>query len=267
MSALDVTAFLARIGYGGPVEPNATVLADIHWAHLQAVPFENLEIRPLHRAIALDPASLFDKIVTRRRGGFCYELNGLLADVLHAIGFDAARVSVQFIGEEDGSPPFDHMGLLVRPPGQRTRFLVDVGCGRNSPARPLPLIEGYEEFQAETRTTYRLELIDDRWVVHQRPEGEATKPVYQFAVTPYEQSDFVARCHELSTLPTSPFTQGPLCSRNLPGGRVTLASGRLIVTQGGERREEDVPDNAFNAVLREHFDIDLSREWAIVGQT
>lgn len=265
MNEFDVAAYLDRIGYAGPVAPTVTVLSEIQWAHLQSVPFENLDIRPLHREIVLDLAALEDKIVRRRRGGFCYELNGLLAEALRAIGFQVSRVSVQFTGAEP-SPPFDHMGLLVRPPDERMTYLVDVGCGRNSPARPLPLIDGYEEVQVETLTSQRVQSVDGWWELHQRSDGEAWTSIYHFTVTPCEQQDFIDRCRELSTLPESHFTQGLLCSRNLPGGRVTLGGGRLIVTSGTERREEELADDgAFHAALRDHFGIDLSGERIAIG--
>jgi N-hydroxyarylamine O-acetyltransferase len=261
MSAIDVPAFLDRIGYDGPVEPTATVLAAIHWAHLQSVPFENLDIRPLCRAIEFDLAGLEDKIVRRRRGGFCYELNGLLAEVLRAIGFEVSMVSVQFLSHETESPPFDHMGLLVRPHDGSTSYLADVGCGRSSPARPLPLVNGYEEFQPETLTSYRMQYVDGWWQFHLRPNGEEGHPEYTFTLTPRTQKDFAERCRYLDRDPGSPFTRGPLCTRNLPGGRITLADGRLIQTRGADRREEEVPDEtAFHAALRDHFGIDLTRE-------
>lgn len=261
MSAIDVVAFLDRIGYDGPVEPTATTLSEIHWAHLQTVPFENLDICPLGRSIDFDLAALEDKIVRRRRGGFCCELNGLLAEVLRAIGFHVTMVSVQFFSQEPESPPFDHMGLLVQTPIDRTTYLVDVGCGRNSPARPLLLLDGYEEFQPETLTTYRIAHVDGWWQFHRRPDGEEWQPKYTFTVTPRKQKDFTERCRFLDSDPSSPFTRGPLCSRNVPGGRITLADGRLIQTNGAERWEQELSDDAaFHAALRDHFGIDLSRE-------
>lgn len=261
MNAAELRAYLERIGYAGEIAPTPRVLSEIHWAHLLHVPFENLDIRPLRRAIALDAEALYDKIVRRRRGGFCYELNGLLAEALTTIGFDVTRVSVQFIGEEMGSPPFDHLGLLTRAPGEATTFLVDVGCGRNSPARPLMLVDGYEDRQAETLTSYRMRREGEWWELHQQQAGEAWKPIYYFTVTPRQQAEFVARCVELSTSPDSHFTQGPLCSLNLPGGRITLSGGTVITTRGGERQEEALGDDAaFHAALRAHFGVDLALE-------
>src|SRR5688572_6768142 len=97
MDTLDLAAYLNRIGVTGPVSPDLETLRTIQWGHLQSVPFENLDIRPLQKPIQLDLASLQDKIVRRRRGGFCYELNGLLSDALRAIGYGVTIVSVQFV--------------------------------------------------------------------------------------------------------------------------------------------------------------------------
>src|ERR1700690_1319067 len=85
-SALDLAAYLQRIDYRGPLDASIETLGGLHLAHLCAVPFENLDIH-LGRPIALDDAGLFEKIVTRRRGGFCYELNGLFAALLRELGF------------------------------------------------------------------------------------------------------------------------------------------------------------------------------------
>ena len=123
---MDIAAYLTRLGYTGPLDPNADTLRGLHRAHLQVAPFENLDIH-LGRPIVLDEAALFDKIVHRRRGGFCYELNGLFAGLLRALGFSvdllSARVS---IGTGDFGPDFDHLVLRVHVDGG---WLADVGFG------------------------------------------------------------------------------------------------------------------------------------------
>jgi N-hydroxyarylamine O-acetyltransferase len=258
---IDVAAFLDRIGYRGPVEPTASALTGMHWAHLQSVPFENLDIRPLGRRISLDLADLEDKIFRRRRGGFCYELNGLLAEVLREIGFDVTIVSVQFIGFDPPSPPFDHMALLVRPPFAAGRYLADVGCGNGSPARPLQLDDGYAVHQPETGCSYRLDAGDGVWTLSIRRAGEEWKPEYTFDEMPRAQAEFLERCRFQDGSPDSHFTQGPLCSRNIPGGRITLTHSQLVVTRDGVRNETNLAgDSEFHTALREHFGIDLTRE-------
>jgi N-hydroxyarylamine O-acetyltransferase len=258
---VDLATYLDRIGCQGQIEPTRAALSEIHWAHLQAVPFENLDIRPLGRQISFDLADLQDKIVRRRRGGFCYELNGLLAEVLGAIGFEVTRVSVQFIGFDPPSPPFDHMALLARPVDTVDRYLVDVGCGTGSPARPLPLRNGHEEHQPETASTYRLSRIASGWQYDIRRDGDEWRPQYAFDETPRALADFLPRCRFQDGSPDSHFTQGPLCSRNVPGGRITLTGRHLIVTGRGVREERDLPDDAaFHAALWGYFGIDLGIE-------
>src|SRR5690242_9417454 len=110
---MDIAAYLQRIGYSGSRVPSADALRALHVAHLQAVPFENLDIH-LRRPISLDPERLFQKIVLERRGGFCYELNGLFAALLRALGFQVTYLSASDAHADGGyGPPFDHLALLV----------------------------------------------------------------------------------------------------------------------------------------------------------
>ncbi len=120
---MDVAAYLQRIGYDGPCKPTAEVLRQLHRAHMLAVPFENLDI-PLGRPIVLSLPLLFEKIVQRRRGGFCYELNGLFAWLLQEIGFSLTMHSARVFSEGRPGPDFDHMLLLV---GTDEKLGADVG--------------------------------------------------------------------------------------------------------------------------------------------
>src|SRR3954468_6333227 len=147
---MNVAAYLERIGYQGPRAPTAETLRRLHLAHLYAVPFENLSIH-WGEPIELDDEALFEKIVVRRRGGFCYELNGLFAALLRALGFDVAMLSAGVGGSAgEFSPEFDHMALLIT---LGERWLVDVGFG-DSFREPLRLET--REDQAEGRLAYRI---------------------------------------------------------------------------------------------------------------
>jgi len=111
---MDVNAYLKRINYDGPLDVSPETLRRLHLAHLQSVPFENLSIHN-SEPIVLDDEALFAKIVARRRGGFCYEANGLFAALLRALGFDVTMLSAEVArGGSQFSPPFDHMALLVK---------------------------------------------------------------------------------------------------------------------------------------------------------
>lgn len=265
---IDLAAYLDRIGYEGPVTPTADVLAELHWRHLLAVPFENLDIRPLDIGIRLDLAAIEGKVVQRRRGGFCYELNSLLAAALTEVGFATTMVAVRFVWEDGQlSHPFDHMAVLVQPPGDPTRYLADVGCGQDSPARPLPLTHEREVVLAETGVTARLVQLDDGWRYEQRREDGSWHPVYVFTEIPRQMSDFAERCRYFERDPEAHFTQGPICSRLTPEGRVSMAKGRLIVTRNGERTEQELGSKeAFAAALREWFGVEIgamrAEQWA-----
>ncbi|XVV17238.1 arylamine N-acetyltransferase family protein [Actinoplanes sp. CA-131856] len=124
---MDVDAYLDRIG----VRRSAT-LREMHRAHQETVPFENLGIH-LDEPISLAPDDLFDKIVRRRRGGFCYELNGAFAIVLEALGYSVVRAAARvYRTPELLGPPFDHLALLVHTADGDGPWLADVGFGRHS---------------------------------------------------------------------------------------------------------------------------------------
>src|SRR5215472_15069954 len=126
-----ILAYLERIGAERPRVLDEKALAGLHHAHLMTVPFENLSIH-LGEAISLAGTDLISKIVTRQRGGFCYELNGAFALLLQALGADVARVAARVYGDGRLSPPFDHLALVVRLPAGQDRWLADVGFGSHS---------------------------------------------------------------------------------------------------------------------------------------
>ena len=125
-AARSLDRYLARITYDGPRDPTIATLRRLHRAHLLAVPFENLSIHRGER-IELDESWILDKIVERRRGGFCYELNGAFSALLRALGFRVDRLAARVYGA-GGEPgiPYDHMALRVR---LERDWLADVGFG------------------------------------------------------------------------------------------------------------------------------------------
>lgn len=240
--------YLERIGYRGPLEPTAETLRRLHLAHLLAVPFENLSIH-WGEPIQLDDEALFEKVVTRRRGGFCYELNGLFTALLRALGFDVAMLSAG-VGRSAGefSPEYDHMALLVT---LEDRWLADVGFG-DSFREPLRLDERGE--QREGDLAYRVEESDDgRLILARREAGGAWKPQYRFSLEPHVYADYADRCHFHQTSPDSHFTQNRICSLATPDGRVTLSGMKLITTRSGEKQERELDEREYAEALREIF--------------
>jgi N-hydroxyarylamine O-acetyltransferase len=267
---MDLQAYLRRINYRGELSPTAATLHELHRAHLLAVPFENLDIH-LGRPISLEQDALFDKIVTRRRGGFCYELNGLFALLLCELGFEVTLLAAGVARAGGGfGPEFDHLTLLVKVPSgeptslklqasgsklQSEMWLADVGFG-DSFGVPLRLIEAVE--QEQDGRAYRLDRDGEHLTLMQR-DAAGWQPQYRFTLQPHVHAEYTDMCHYHQTSPASSFTRKRVCTRATPDGRVTLSDLALIVTAHGERTEQVLPDEpAFHAALREYFGIDLA---------
>ena len=248
---MNVPAYLDRINYRGPLNVDAETLRQLQVAHLRSVPFENLSIHA-HEPIVLDDESLFEKIVERRRGGFCYELNGLFAALLRAIGFRVTMLSAEVANNDEiFSPPFDHMTLMVP---LTDRWLVDVGFG-DSFIEPLRIDERGAQTQGER--AYRIEPGGDYLVLQQRlSETPEWKSAYRFKLTPHQYADYLDRCRFHQTSPESHFTRNRICSILTPAGRISVSDTRFIVTENGVRTDSPVQSKAeYEQLLREHFGI------------
>lgn len=248
---MNVAAYLDRIHYRGPLNADAETLRRLHLAHLRTVPFENLSIHA-HEPVVLDDDSLFEKIVTRRRGGFCYELNGLFAALLRELGFDVAMLSAE-VANSNGAfgAPFDHMTLMVT---LGERWLADVGFGDSFIE---PLLLDKHGTQVQTNGAYRIELIGD-YLMMQKCENEMEnwKSEYRFTLTLYQYEDYLDRCSFHQTSPESHFTQNRICSMLTTNGRISVSDKRFIVSENGVRNDYPVQNDAeYRALLREHFGI------------
>ncbi len=248
---MQIDSYLARIGYTGPREPTFETLAVLHRTHMTAVPFENLDI-PTGRGIRLDPDHLYDKIVRRRRGGYCFELNGLFGWLLGRLGYPVTLLSARVFGRTGFGPDLEHALLLVDGP---TPTIADVGFG-DSFLTPLPLQHEREEVQSTA--AYRLTAAGPQWTLEQRPAGGEWSPQYAFTLAARKLEDFIPMSHHLSTSAESPFTRKAVCSRATAEGRVTLSGSRLIQTTGGHRTETMVTTvHGYRACLRRHFAVEL----------
>ena len=249
---MDTASYLERIGYTGDVTPSATVLAALQEAHLFAVPFENLDI---HRGVTITLDGAVDKIVRRRRGGFCYELNGAFFRLISALGFSAHLVSGRVWDEAKGyGPEFDHMAILVFTGGEI--FLADVGFGEFT-QHPLPL--RLDTDLPDPFGTFRIEAGTggDRTVL--KKTGPASwRPEYVFTETVRQAADFAAMCRYHQTSPDSHFTQKRICSLPVPGGRITLTGDTLRIRKGEEIDQRAIGSEAELAgILETHFGIRL----------
>lgn len=249
MDASQADAYLSRIGADRPAAPDAAALRDLQLRHLLAVPFENLSIH-LGEEIVLTEEALFAKIVGARRGGFCYELNGLFAALLTELGYPVTLLASR-VFDKDGvlGPPFDHMALRVE---AADPWLVDVGFGRFT-HHPLRLDSRAD--QSDPSGVFR--VVD-------APDGDLDifkdgVPEYRLEQRPRELADFDPTCWWQRTSPASHSTRSLVCSLLTPTGRITLSGASLITTEGDERHEQDLEQDELLAVYRDSFGVVLER--------
>jgi N-hydroxyarylamine O-acetyltransferase len=225
---------------------------------LRAVPFENLDIH-LGRPIVLAEDALFDKIVRRRRGGFCYELNGLFAALLRDLEFDVTLLAAQFsrdVGQP--APETDHLVLAVRTEDADQPWLADVGAGRDSFAVPLRTTTAAKQPQPAAGASFRLVPEGEGRRLMRRERGGPWEPGYHFTWQPRTLADFEEGSLFHQTSPHSHFPLKRVCTLLTRTGRVTLIERRLIATVNGTRQERELADETeYRAVLRQQFGITL----------
>ena len=251
MNDAQLARYLERIGHGWHVRPKLPTLRSLHRAHVTAIPFEALDVQ-LGEVPSLEPDAIFAKLVERRRGGWCYEMNGLFGAALEAIGFDVTRLSCGVMRQDGGDARMGtHLALLVDCEGQ---WLCDVGFG-GSLLEPLPLAPGGRE---EAPFAVSLERTDDgywRFTEHfDAPFG------YDFRAEPADEALFAAKCAWLSTHPESNFTLNFVAQKRLPDRHLVLR-GRVVTERTADGAATHTIEDADEllAVLAERFGIDEPR--------
>jgi N-hydroxyarylamine O-acetyltransferase len=243
-----VGAYLQRIGVDEEPPPTAEALVRLHRAHLEHVPFENLDI-VLGVPIELAALAFVDKVARRRRGGFCYELNGAFASLLTALGFEVELLAARVYSPRGLGGRFDHLCLTVRLGD--CDLLADVAFGRGCFDEPI---------------LFRADLAQDdsagRFVLRNAADGTFDllsdgEPQYRFAPAGRVLSDFEPGCRHHQSSPDSPFTHASICTIRTPEGRATLAGSRLIETTHAGQHERELDRAGFTDVLATRFGIEL----------
>ena len=264
-TALDLDAYLARIGYDGPKEASLQVLRDLHRLHAAAIAFENLS--PLmDEPVSLALPDLEAKLVRGGRGGYCYEHNTLLWAALSALDFEVEGLAGRVRwGAPDDAPlrPRSHMALLVRLP--EGPHLADVGFGGMTMSGPLALIAGpaqqtpHEQFRIAEAPTGGFDL--------QAEVGADWRTLYRFDLVPYLSVDYDPLNWATATQPTSPFPKTLMAARARPGRRLSLSNARYIVRETGlpmvERTLGSLDELA--RVLSEDFGLTLPSGFERIG--
>ena len=258
-SVIDIAAYAARIGYTGPLTPTRETLVALHRAQAYSIPFENFDIH-LGRPIGLDAASLSRKLLAERRGGYCYELNGLFGRVLGQLGFAVTNL----VGRNliAGAPlrPRAHQLLLVQVEGQP--WVADLGFGGNTLLEPIPLLVGPEHrmgfdtyrLQAAPQHNYHVQLLmDGQW-----------QSLYTFTLDEAQPSDYQMMSYFYSNSPDSPFRQQRICARATSEYRATLVDRELKIRRPDGRSTTTLlaDDAAYVAALHQYFGITLTERQA-----
>jgi N-hydroxyarylamine O-acetyltransferase len=249
--SLDLSAYLHRIHFHDRVRPDLATLRAIHRAHQYAIPFENIDVL-LRRPVVLDLDANYRKIVGRRRGGWCYEMNGVLEWALKQIGFEVMRMSAGVMRVRAGDAQLgNHLCLLVR---LDQPYLVDVGFG-GSLVEPLPLTASERE-----DCPYRLglsELNDSYWRFAELAHGDGDAFSFDFRVAPADEVLLARKCQFLQTDPDSPFRQSLVVQRRTADTHLSLR-GRVLKVIHSTRVERKLLNSADELVttLRDSFDLD-----------
>jgi N-hydroxyarylamine O-acetyltransferase len=249
---MDVAAYLARIGAARPAAPTSASLAALHRAHVQSVPFEDYDIHT-GVTISLESDSLERKIVQRRRGGYCYELNGLFGALLRELGFAVTLVAA-FSLDDDGTrgPDVDHLLLLVE--AVDGNWVVDVGNGARWP-QPVPRRPGVHG---------RVQVYRDGdvwWTTERRGDGSWERG-WAWTPQPRQLADFAERNRYQQYDPASDFVGRRVAALATPTGRISLVNGVFAELTNGARTERTVSAAEEWALLADRFGIVLDRTWA-----
>jgi arylamine N-acetyltransferase len=230
---MDLTGYFDRIGYSGGADPTLEVLQDLVTAHTQAIPFENLDPLLGVPIDDLSPEALSDKLVRRRRGGYCYEHNGLMGEVLAEIGFEVRRFGARVVwtlAPDAPVPSQTHTLLAVTLPDDPQLFLVDVGFGGQTLTSPIRLETG--TVQQTTLEPYRLQNRRDVLVLQAQIRG-AWQSLYEFATRTAPPIDLKVASWYVSTHPSSHFVTSLMASLVTAEGRCNLSGRNLAIHRGG----------------------------------
>ncbi len=241
-----VGRYLERIAARRPAAADLPSLNDLVRRHLEAVPFENLDIGR-KRPIVLTTERVISKVVLQRRGGFCYEVNEAFRALLSELGYTVRRIEGRVWSEPRAAygQPFDHLALVVTL--DDGDHLVDVGFGSNA-RRPLRLPDGTSEddfghYRIRTADAPGLMLVERS---RAGADGHA-RPLYEFTLDAQSLDAYEAGCAYHQTSPQSIFTKGPLCTLATAQGRVTLSGTTLVESSAHDRRESQLIDEAQRA--------------------
>ena len=252
----SVEKYLKRIGYNGKPAINFETLSELQYRHFLSVPYENLDI--LNRVpLSLDIDDLFEKIVIRNRGGYCFELNTLFNHLLKETGFKTTTYISRFLLGEKETPMRRHRVMKVDIDGES--YLADVGVGSEVPVRPLKLQDGYEE--KVRRILYKLSKEPFYgWVLsyyNNRDDKNEWDKIYSFTEEEQLEVDFVQPDFYCQYHPDSIFRTQRMVAVRTETGKNTIDGNLLKIFSKGTIASHIFEDSELNDILKKYFKIDI----------
>ena len=262
-ASFDLDAYLARIRLPARPTLDAEGLARLQLAHRLAIPFENLDIW-LGRVIAIDSDSVFAKLVTANRGGYCFEHNRLFLDALAVVGFAAEPILARVWLGVTETPPLTHTFARVALEGQD--WIADAGFG-GSYVPPMPLVDGAEA-SAPDGTRFRLRRDDGGWMLFRngdlaytdgRGGGDGWQLQYGFTGETAPAADLALGNHWSMSAPDTRLVRHRVVSIVLPHGFASLID-RDYRRKAGDTATKDVitDPRVYRMRLAMMFGINLS---------
>jgi len=265
LTAVDVDAYCARVGFGGPRTPTLSTLRELCWRQAAAIPFEALDVR-LGRAVSLAPEAVDEKLIARRRGGYCFEQNTLLLRALRTLGFEAEPL----IARSRWRRPLEervartHMAVRVRL--AEGDWLADTGFGACTLTAPLELSQRGP--QATRHEPARLVPVGDAGNGDEHAElrlerllGSEWAPLYDLVLAPQAPVDLLAANWLISTHPASSFRHRLVVSRARDEVRHVLVDTRLTIRRDGGVEHRELDAAGLERSLREDFGLSVEPGW------
>ena len=251
---MDADKYLSRIGMSRPSAPAAEALRALTRAHLERVPFENLEIVLERRCPSLEPEDLFRKVVEKGRGGYCFELNKLFYLLLRELGYDCYCAAARILYRRTEPRPLSHRTIVVRADGER--WLCDVGFGGPSPKGALRLTPEEQIVEGERFSSRE----EDGLVNVYRHDPDGVHLLVSFRDEAVPDVDFDVLNGYWGYHPGSVFTQKLVLYRCIPGGVLSLVGDQFACTRQGEIVETRriSGEEALSGLLRDSFGLALS---------
>ncbi|TRX57685.1 arylamine N-acetyltransferase [Fulvivirga sp. M361] len=246
--------YLNRIGFKKKIQVNEETLQELHRQHVLNIPFEDLDIH-YGIPIQLEPEAIYDKVIRKMRGGFCYELNYLFWQLLNELGFKASMISSRIYDQDQIlGPEFDHMSIVV---DLKDKWLVDVGFG-DLFISPIKMEENV--ISRDWFKSYKINKLNEHdYTLSESIDESVFTRRYQFNIQPRSIADFQPQCKFKQYSSESHFVKNMICTLPNDKGRITIINNRFIEKREGVKKESIIDgEEELFGILHERFKININ---------